>query len=102
MRFVHSPPPVQDEIRQAVSAGAVRRAYPGFAARNKHVAKSELVVALTWGAHGEPPRGSGTGQTWRMCRGTKRHVNLATLCGGAKRARSEDSDADEPQSQRTK
>ena len=43
----------------------------GFLARNVEVAKSNVVIALTWGRK-EPPPG-GTAHTWKLAKTKKRH-----------------------------
>lgn len=50
-----------------------------FMIRNMEVAKmADTLIAYTWGERAAPADG-GTAHTWRICKGSKTHVALATL-----------------------
>jgi len=51
----------------------------GFHARNTQVAKSELLIAFSWGTDPNMPEDGGTKDTWNKCRGRKVHVPIHTL-----------------------
>jgi len=68
------------DIKLAYEKGAHLVMGDGFHARNNDVAKSQVVIALTWSTTGEPDDG-GTKHTWSKVKGTSRkiHVGLRTL-----------------------
>lgn len=56
----------------------------GFHNRNTPVAKSELLIAFTWGNDISP---GGTRDTWQKCSGKRVHVNLMELRSSGRAAR---------------
>ena len=52
--------------------------YSGFKQRNKPVAESDYVIALTFG-DGDKPKDGGTSHTWGLAKGTKIHIPLGDL-----------------------
>lgn len=67
------------EIEGASQIGATLNAsYRGFHARNTAVAKSQFLLAFTWGTSDAPADG-GTLDTWKKCSSTKLHVPLQSL-----------------------
>lgn len=72
------------QLSNAKRNGAVFVVHDGFHARNAHVAKSEYMIAFSWGKT-EPPEG-GTRHTWSLaaCEKHKRaHVALSMLVASA-------------------
>ncbi|RYH07200.1 hypothetical protein EON65_41985 [archaeon] len=54
--------------------------FPGFLNRNLQVAKSEYVIAYTWGESSTAPKDGGTKYTWNHCvTRNKVHVPLSSL-----------------------
>lgn len=54
--------------------------YPGFLNRNLQVAKSEYIIAFTWGNSCNSPKEGGTKHTWDHCLSPhKIHIPLSTL-----------------------
>jgi len=49
----------------------------GFHNRNSQVAKSDYVIAFTWGK--EEPEDGGTLDTWNKSKGKKIHISLQEL-----------------------
>ncbi len=63
--------PTQRDIEAARGAGAVLEAHHGFGARNSAIARSQYLIAFTWGDVG--PAGSpGTQDAWRKAEGATR------------------------------
>ena len=56
--------------------------HAGFYARNKMVAQSENLIALTWGPSTTKPKSGGTKHTWDLCGGHRIHVPLSQLVAG--------------------
>lgn len=68
------------QIGEAITKGAIiDSSSSGFHQRNSEVAKSEIVLAFTWGK--DEPKSGGTGDTWRKVPSTsyKLHVSLDTV-----------------------
>lgn len=51
----------------------------GFHARNSLVARSDYLIAFTWGDDEKAPKEGGTLDTWNKCNGRKVHIPLRTL-----------------------
>eukprot|EP00731_Ephydatia_muelleri_P036089 Em0200g8a len=66
------------QINDAIQVGAVTQVHNGFLKRNCSVAKSEYLVAFTWGK-GSVPKEGGTLNTWMKCKGRKVHIPLDSL-----------------------
>lgn len=49
--------------------------HKGFHSRNQHVAKSDYMLAFTFGKN--HPEDGGTKHTWNLCKGKKFHISLA-------------------------
>lgn len=58
-----------------VSYEPYQEGYAGMFARNKKVAKADMLIAYTFGRNNEPADG-GTKNTWDMCKGERIHVSL--------------------------
>eukprot|EP01031_Cornospumella_fuschlensis_P025223 gene25223-30465_t len=71
----------QADLLCALALGAdVNCSFPGFFNRNMQVAKSEYVIAYTWGESIALPKGGGTKHTWSQCvTKNKVHVPLSSL-----------------------
>jgi hypothetical protein len=54
--------------------------YKGFHARNKHVAKCDIMIAFTSSTGKEPEHG-GTFHTWGLCTAYKVHIPLGVVTG---------------------
>lgn len=69
------------ELAVAKSLGATINVSNGFYARNAHVAKSNRVIAFTWGPSAAIPKDGGTLHTWNLAKTSshKLHVPLHTL-----------------------
>lgn len=69
--------PSLTELKTAQEQGKITY-IPGksFHQRNSLVADCDILLAFTF-HHGTEPGDSGTADTWRKCRGTKYHLNLA-------------------------
>ena len=65
-------------IETALLLGAKRSVHDGFQQRNTEVAKSQFLIAFTWGEGSEPKKG-GTLDTWGKCIGRKVHIPLQSL-----------------------
>lgn len=66
-----------DELATAITTAKVE-VYNGFHQRNTYVARSEYVLAFTWGQH--EPEDGGTKDTWNKAKHAKRaHISLTTL-----------------------
>jgi len=65
-----------DEIYEAIQRGAHIHIHSGFHDRNQYVAKSEYVLAFTFGKN--EPEDGGTKHTWDLCKGKKYHISLAS------------------------
>lgn len=63
-----------DDIYQAITKGAQIKIHKGFHSRNQYVAKSEFVLAFTFGKNN--PEKGGTKHTWDLCTGKKFHLSL--------------------------
>lgn len=61
---------VMTQIDQSVYV----KVYNGFHSRNKYVAKSDYVLAFTFGKN--YPEDGGTKYTWDLCKGKKFHISL--------------------------
>lgn len=57
------------EIELAIQKGATIYCYNGFHARNKEIAKTDLLLAFTWSTNDTPADG-GTKHTWDCCQTT--------------------------------
>ena len=66
------------QIYSAISIGANYAVHKGFHARNKKVAESPFLIALTWSKGNAPDKG-GTLDTWTKCRGRKIHIPLDSI-----------------------
>lgn len=66
------------DIQEAVALGAILNTDAfGFKDRDEQVAKADFMLAFSWGKN-EPEEG-GTRHTWRLCKGVRRHIALASL-----------------------
>lgn len=65
------------EIEIAKNMGANIIVGKGFHNRNTQVAKSDYVIAFTWGK--KEPEAGGTLDTWKKSKGMKVHVSLHEL-----------------------
>ena len=66
------------QIDDAIQLGAIIKVHKGFLQRNYFVAKSEYLIAFTWGKEDVPKEG-GTLDTWKKCQGMKLHFPLDSL-----------------------
>lgn len=58
--------------------GARLEVHDGFKKRNDSVAKSQYLIAFSWGS-GEAPSKGGTLDTWSKCAGKRLHIPLSSL-----------------------
>lgn len=79
-----------EQIDNAIIMGARYFVHDGFQKRNTEVAKSNYLIAFTWGDCFEQQKKGGTLDTWTKCTGKKMHIPLHSLnmqqsvrdCGG--------------------
>ena len=65
------------EIYDTIKQGAYVEIQKGFHSRNNFVAKSEYMLAFSWGQ--DEPNDGGTKYTWDKGIGKKYHINLNNL-----------------------
>jgi len=63
-----------DEICKVINFGAEISVHKGFHARNQYVAKSNYMLAFTFGKN--YPEDGGTKHTWDLCKSNKFHISL--------------------------
>lgn len=66
------------QIETCRHLGAKLEVHDGFKKRNDSVAKSQYLIAFSWG-NGEAPSKGGTLDTWNKCEGKKLHIPLSSL-----------------------
>lgn len=64
-----------DDLYKVINMGAEIHIHKGFHSRNQYVAKSEYMLAFTFGKN--CPEDGGTKHTWYLCKGKKFHISLA-------------------------
>jgi len=62
------------DLLQAINLGADIHIHKGFHSRNQYVAKSDYMLAFTFGKN--YPEDGGTKHTWDLCKGKKLHISL--------------------------
>jgi len=67
------------ELEAARSKGATLVTHNGFHKRNDHVARSQYLLAFSWGQSDSPPEDGGTRYTWDKGTGRKTHISLWKL-----------------------
>lgn len=66
------------QIYQSITQGANINVYKGFFERNKYVAKTDILLAFTFGKNG--PKPGGTKDTWNKCPSqNKIHICISDL-----------------------
>lgn len=63
-----------DDLYKVINLGAEIHIHKGFHSRNQYVAKSEYMLAFTFGKAN--PEDGGTKHTWDLCKGKKFHISL--------------------------
>jgi hypothetical protein len=63
-----------EELYKVINLGAETHVHKGFHSRNQFVAKSEYMLAFTFGK--DFPEDGGTKHTWDLCKGKKFHISL--------------------------
>ncbi len=68
-----------EDLMEAVTKGAdIDSSKSNFHSRNSMVAKSDYCIAFSWSDGNEPTDG-GTADTWKKCKGVKKHISLQSM-----------------------